>query len=108
MTDTRDQLGINYATEAALLANVDTQVILQLLVSKGIFTREEVTSTRELVKRHTEFGQMLKTLESQRKDLEEGYEFEKVLDKVLRNRGEATDAERDFLTKALEKGGGTP
>lgn len=104
MTDTRDQLGINYATEAALLANVDAQVILQLLVSKGIFTREEVASTRELVKRHTEFGKMLKTLESQRKDLEEGYEFEKVFGKFLMNNGEVTDAESDFLKKTLENG----
>lgn len=48
---------LNEINEKKLLldAKVETQLILQLLVSKGIVTREEVSSMREKVKNSTNY-----------------------------------------------------
>ena len=49
---------------------VETQVLLQLLVSKGIVTREEVQSMRETVKRQPQYKAVYDYLDQSKKTAE--------------------------------------
>lgn len=57
---------LNEINEKKLLLDVkvETQLILQLLVSKGIVTREEVTKMRNTVKNSSQYKQLYDYLES--------------------------------------------
>lgn len=52
---TMDEAITNYGF-TAVDAKIDTQVLIQLLIKKGIITKQEVITMREVVKKNTAYG----------------------------------------------------
>lgn len=53
--------------EQIVNALVESQVILQLLVSKGIVTREEVANTRDMVRNNGKYKVTIENIEKQKR-----------------------------------------
>lgn len=66
---------------ANLKAAIDTQTILQLLVAKGIVTREEVSETRKTVSNSPKYNVAFAYINKAMQDIEE---FEKDPDLLLK------------------------
>lgn len=89
----------NVATSIEALVN--TQVILQLLVKKGIFTREEVEARRMLIMAQPKYAQMISVLQNRLEIIEYGDKFEEIFKKKLN--GTATDEEEKWLREQVDQ-----
>ena len=85
-------------------ALIETQVILQLMVKKGIVTPEEVALTRGIVSRQPKYKQMLQELDIAIDRVEESVKFEELLQKSLMPNGkeQLTKEEKDYLLNKFD------
>lgn len=93
-----------YASDIAVRALIETQVILQLMVNKGIVTSSEVATTREIVRRQPKYKMMLQALEDATNRNDESKKFEELMKKQLQPNGreQLSQEERDYLLKKLD------
>ena len=95
---------IEIIAECTEVALVDYQVILQLLVKKGIITKEEVDETRALVRDKSElakaFGDAIDKFESRHN---EANDLKELLRKSIYNREKMTPEEHEKILSILSK-----
>lgn len=88
-------------------ATIETQVILQLLVKKGIVTPEEVATTRILVSNQPKYKEMIELAKSAIDKNNEDKKFEDLFTKSLRpgpdGKASLTNEEREYLLNKLDK-----
>ena len=89
----------------ALKAECETQVILQLLVTKNIVTREEVQATREVVEKNSESGKLLTPLMAKiAADSEYGEQFSNILLQCKLMAPEVlTEKDEEMLAEMLQR-----
>lgn len=89
----------------AVNALIDTQVILQLLVKKGIVTPEEVVITRGIVNSQPKYKRLLESIDSAMNKVDEAAKFEELFTKSLQPNGreQLTEEEKDYLLKKLDE-----
>ena len=86
----------------AIDAKIDTQVILQLLVQKGIVTREEVTTMRNIVMNKTDYGEIYTLTAKIADDLNDANEVKKLMIRMYTEGADSlTQEELDRVSKAL-------
>ena len=92
------------AAKNAVDALIETQTILQLLVKKGIVTREEVSLTRNVVKNRPKYKQVLDALKQSMDQVNENAKFEDLMKKSLQpdGRENLTKEEKDYLQNTLD------
>lgn len=90
--------------QTAINALIETQVILQLLVKKGIVTPEEVSITRGIVNNQQKYKQMIYALDNAMDRVDDSAKFEELLQKSLQPNGNKnlTEEERNYLLKRLD------
>lgn len=92
--------GVLLAQEGMLLNKINIQMLLQLLVEKGVITRKEVAAKREYVSGQPKYKNLLNEIYSlQKKNREEQY-FTQEFSKFLNSDGKQGDV--DYLKKILE------
>lgn len=91
------------AVENAVLALIDTQVVLQLLVSKGIVTREEVSITRKIVTNQPKYKNILESIDNVNAKINDNAKLEELMEKSLRpgGREHLADEERKYIIDRL-------
>jgi len=92
--------GILLAQEGMLLNRINIQTILQLLVEKGIITREEVNQKREYVGCQSVYKNSLDAIHEMQQRNRENMHFSELFEKVLNQT--ATKDEREYVSKELE------
>lgn len=93
-----------YTSDVAVKALIETQVILQLMVSKGIVASSEVAATREIVRRQPKYKMMLQALEEATNRNDESKKFEDLMRRQLQPNGreQLSQEEKDYLLKKLD------
>lgn len=95
---------IEIIAECTEVALVDSQVILQLLVKKGIITKEEVDETRALVRDKSElakaFGDAIDKFESRHNETND---LKELLRKSIYDREKMTPEEHEKILSILSK-----
>lgn len=100
MTDnTKLYEALYFSMESSVRNKIDTQVILQLMVKKGLVTSTEVAEMREYISWQPLYKSMLESLNGMKKEINYSKEFDNIFEKVLN--GTATQEERDKLLKSL-------
>lgn len=88
----------------AIEAKIDTQVILQLLTQKGIVTREEVETMRNIVMDKTEYGELYKLTVKIADQLNDANEIKKLMNRMYTKGADSlTQEELDKVSKALNE-----
>lgn len=79
----------------------DLQVILQLLVEKGIATIDEINEKRSVVEsKSPTIVKLTKNIEALQRDVDDTYVFFEMFEKV--KKGTASDEERKMVAKIVE------
>lgn len=91
--------GLLVSLESNTLNIIECQTILQLLVKKGIVTREEVLATREIVSNQYKYKDVLDEISKKQNDLADDNKFKNEMTKKFS--GEKYD--NDFLQSYLNK-----
>lgn len=93
------------ADQDAVTALIESQVILQLMVKKNLVTPEEVSITREIVKRQPKYKEMLKTLDNAMDEVNESTKFEELMEKSLQPNGreQLTKEEKEYLLNRINQ-----
>ena len=96
-------LGI-LAGQNAVNALIETQVILQLLVRKGIVTVEEVNDMRKVVRNRPNYKKMLDDLNKASDKITDDIKFEETFEKMLYGGGGdvLTEEERNYMMNKLD------
>lgn len=92
--------GMLLAQEGMLLNRINIQTILQLLVEKGIITREEVDQKREYVGRQSVYKNSLDAIHEMQQRNNKNIRFNKIWERVINNT--ASDEEREYVLKELD------
>lgn len=101
MDQDRIEKGMLITQEGMILNKIDIQTILQLLVEKGIVTREEVVTKREYVGSQPRYNRMLENNNILQQANQENIKFSEALQKVFN--GTATDEERKYASNKCEE-----
>lgn len=91
--------GILLTQEGMLLNRISIQTILQLLVEKGIITREEVNQKRKYVSEQSTYKNSLNAIHKMQSDNKDIQHFSQEFTKYLSSDGKEGDVE--FLKKSL-------
>ena len=91
--------GMLVAQEGMLLNKINIQTILQLLVEKGIVTREEVSAKRDYVSKQNPYKNSLNGIYDLQKKNAENQRFSKEFTDYLTSNGEKGDI--DYLKERL-------
>lgn len=100
MDQDRIEKGMLLAQEGMVFNKINIQTILQLLVEKGIVTREEVAVKREYVGKQPRYSELLDGIQKLKQENQENINFSEALQKVFN--GTATDEERKYASNKLE------
>lgn len=105
LDDTRIEGLATLAAKNAVQALIETQTILQLMVKKGLVTREEVSETRQLVSKQPVYKSLLSKLNDRMDDINEDAKFQSLFEKSLGPNGakSLTDEEREYLLSRLPR-----
>lgn len=99
MNQDKVEEGMLVAQEGMLLNRINIQTILQLLVEKGIFTREEVQEKREYISSQRHYKNSLDGIyELKKKNKEEQY-FSQEFAKYINS--DRQDGDIDFIKQKL-------
>lgn len=91
--------GMLVAQEGVFLNKIDIQVLLQLLVEKGLITREEVAEKREYISNQPKYQNSLNAIHSLQKENRDNKHFTQELTKFLKSKGK--EGNIDYLKKSL-------
>lgn len=99
MEQNRIEEGMLVAQEGMLLNKIDIQMLLQLLVEKGVITREEVATKREYVSNQSKYQNSLNAIYSLQKKNRDNQYFTQEFVKFLNSDGKEGDV--DYLKRCL-------
>ena len=91
--------GMLVAQEGMFLNKIDIQMLLQLLVEKGVITREEVTAKREYVSKQPKYKNSLNAIYSLQKKNKDNQYFTQEFSKFLNSDGKERNV--DYVKKNL-------
>lgn len=100
MDQDRIEKGMLITQEGMILNKIDIQTILQLLVEKGIVTREEVAVKREYVGKQPRYSELLDGIQRLKQENQENIKFSETFQKVLNKT--ATDEERNYVSNKFK------
>lgn len=90
--------GMLIAQESAILNRVNIQTILQLLVEKGIFTKEEIERKREYISNQPLYNNSLETIYKLQEENKEMQYFEQEFKKAAKDK---RNGDIEFLKKKV-------
>lgn len=93
--------GMWLANEGMWLNKIDIQVLLSLLIEKGIITKEEVMVRREVVGNSKKYKVAFDGIERQQKELQENIDFREKMKRTLNKT--ATEDERKEVLEWLDE-----
>ena len=93
--------GMWLANEGMWLNKIDIQVLLSLLIEKGIITKEEVVARRGVVGNSKKYKAALDGIERQQKELQESIELGEKMKRTLNKT--ATEDERKEVLEWLDE-----
>lgn len=99
MNQDKVEEGMLVAQEGMLLNRINIQTILQLLVEKGILTREEVQEKREYVSSQRPYKNSLDGIYELQKKNREGQYFSQEFAKYINS--DRQDGDIDFIKQKL-------
>lgn len=99
MNQEKIEEGMLITQEGMLLNKIDIQMLLQLLVEKGVITRDEVVTKREYVGRQPMYRNSLDMVYALQKKNREGQYFIQEFGKFLKSDGKEGDV--DYIRKSL-------
>lgn len=99
MNQDKMEEGMLIAQEGVLRNRINIQVLLQLLVEKGIVTREEVAHKREYVGSQQTYRNSLEKIHSLQSKNYDNQLFSQEFEKYLRSEGK--DGDIDFIKSKL-------
>lgn len=97
--DTHEQATL-LAQEGMILNRINIQVILQLLVEKGIITREEVAAKRDYIGDQPFYSDSLNTIYKLQQQHEDDVKFKKAFKRVINDT--ASDGEIKYVSNELD------
>lgn len=100
MEQDRIEEGMLLAQEGMMLNKINIQTILQLLIEKGIVTREEVTAKRAYIRSQPRYSRMLDGIQALQRENQENINFSETFNKVLNKT--ATDEERKWVSNKFK------
>lgn len=97
----KDELeeGMLVTQEGMLLNKIDIQMLLQLLVEKGIVTRDEVATKREYVSRQPMYKNSMEMVHTLQQKNKEGQYFSQEFTKYLQS--DSKEGDIDYIKKVL-------
>lgn len=99
MNQDKVEEGMLVAQEGMFLNKIDIQMLLQLLVEKGVVTREEVAAKREYVSSQPKYKYALDAIHKLQNENREGQYFSQEFAKYLNSDGKEGDV--DFIKSRL-------
>lgn len=100
MEQDRIEEGMLLAQEGMMLNKINIQTILQLLIEKGIVTREEVAAKREYIGSQPIYSRMLDRIQALQRENQENINFSETFNKVLNKT--ATEEERKWVSNKFK------
>ena len=100
MDQDRIEKGMLVTQEGMILNKINIQTILQLLVEKGIVTREEVVAKREYIGNQPRYNRMLENNNILQQANQENIKFSETFQKILNKT--ATDEERNYVSNKFK------
>ena len=91
--------GMLITQEGMLLNKIDIQMLLQLLVEKGVITRNEVSTKREYVSKQPMYKKSLDMVYALQKENRDVQYFSQEFSKFLKSDGKEGDV--DYIRKSL-------
>lgn len=82
LNDTRTENIAVQSSKQSVLALIETQTILQLLVRKGIVTPEDVNITRNIVRSQPKYLKAIQSLDNVIDNINESMKFEDIYKKI--------------------------
>lgn len=99
MNQDKIEEGMLVAQEGVILNRINIQTLLQLLVEKGVITREEVATKRDYVGRQPGYKNSLDIVHTLQQKNKEGQYFTQEFSKFLKSDGKEGDV--DYIRKSL-------
>lgn len=100
MDQNRIEEGMLLAQEGMMLNKINIQTILQLLIEKGIVTREEVTAKRDYIRSQPIYSRTLDWIQALQRENQENINFSETFNKVINKT--VTDEERKLVSNKFK------